>query len=87
MFQCFETTFCFFPSVGFFGFSLLPIGFELATENTFPIDSTTGISFVYFAAQIQAVILIALSGVMETELSAEELEIEVSITKPFFAVT
>ena len=50
---------------------------ELSLEVTFPVDPAAGVSIIFLSAQLQAVVYISLSGVMEQELDEEGLALEV----------
>lgn len=54
---------------------------ELSEENTYPLESSTGITIINLSAAIQGLILIAVSGVLDSNLVSSDLEIEVLTSK------
>lgn len=50
---------------------------ELSEENTYPLESSTGITIINVSAQLQGLILIAVSGFLDTDLVSSDLEIQV----------
>ena len=46
---------------GTFGFAYYTLGFELAVEESYPIDQTFGTAMLFFSGQLQGAILIAIS--------------------------
>lgn len=61
---------------GFIAFGILPLGMELSEENTYPLESSTGITIINVSAQLQGLILIAVSGFLDTDLVSSDLEIQ-----------
>jgi hypothetical protein len=57
-----------------FTFGLLPLGFELSLETTYPVDPAAGISLIFASGQLQGTLLIILAGLMEGELSQQEID-------------
>ena len=64
--------------MGALAFGILPLGFELAREATFPVEPSTGLSVLFVTGQIVSALLILVSGAMEQELGDKFLAIEVT---------
>ena len=64
-------------SFGTFGFGYYTLGFELAVEESYPIDQTFGTAMLFFCGQIQGGLLITIASALNTPLSANSQKYQV----------
>ena len=62
---------------GTFGFAYYTLGFELAVEESYPIDQTFGTAMLFFSGQLQGAILIAISDSLSQPLAIDDIDIQV----------
>lgn len=66
-------------SFGVFAFGVYPLGLDLAVEAMYPVDEAAGTALIFLSGQVQAGVLIVLSGFMRDNLTAAASEKEVGL--------
>ncbi len=55
----------------------MPLGSELALENTYPLDPAAGLSLIFCFSMLMGISIIELADLLVTELNEEESELQV----------